>query len=320
MALTHSQTVLSPVSATPVPFENETDLHELFLANGWTDTLPIVLPTEERVAAMLAGTSHRPAEVVGQLRPSPAHDAHKFTVENVAVNAVMAGAEPAYLPVILALAASGVSARDGDPSSVATMVVVNGPVRLELEMNAGIGAMGPYNQANSTIGRAYGLLSQNLQGGSVPSTTYFGSQGNNYAFSSITVAENEERSPWAPFHVEQGFAPSASSVSIFSGCRHNTFTLGLREAHWRTHVRRMLLGMNAREHPLFVLDPLAARQFAERGGFDTKARLADWVYETAERVFPRDSIHVVVVGGETNAYWRMFGASYEQTVLVDSWR
>jgi hypothetical protein len=315
MALTQQQAVLSPVSAAPVPPVSEDELHELFLANGWTDTLPIVLPTEDRVAAMLAGTSHRPEEVVGHLLHAP-----PFTVENVAINAVMAGAEPTYLPVILALAASGVSARDGDPSSAAAMVVVNGPVRRELGMNAGIGAMGPYNHANSTIGRAYGLLSQNLQGGSVPGATYFGSQGNNYAVSSITFAENEERSPWAPFHVEQGFDPAESTVSIFGACRHNTFTLGLRETHWRTQVRRMLLGMDPTEHPLFVLDPLAARQFAERGGFDSKAKLADWVYETAEHVFPRDSIHTVVVGGETNAYWRMFGANYEKTVLIDAWR
>ena len=71
-------------------------------------------------------------------------------------------------------------------------------------MNAGIGAMGPYNHANATIGRAYGLLSQNLQGGSVPGETFMGSQGNNYTYNNITFAENEERSPWEPLHVQKG--------------------------------------------------------------------------------------------------------------------
>ena len=109
---------------------------------------------------------------------------------------------------------------------MATMAVVNGPIRHEIGMNAGIGAMGPYNHANATIGRAYGLLSQNLQGGSVPGLSYMGNQGNNYAYNSVTFAENEERSPWEPFHVQHGFAPADSTVSVFSGCRSTAFTLG----------------------------------------------------------------------------------------------
>ncbi len=87
--------------------------------------------------------------------------------------------------------------------------------------------MGPYNHANATIGRAYGLLSQNGQGGSVPGLSYMGNQGNNYAYNSVTFAENEERSPWAPFHVQHGLhAPGQSAVSVFSGVRSTAFTLG----------------------------------------------------------------------------------------------
>ena len=160
----------------------EKNLHRLFLENEWTDRLPIVLPTRERVEAMLAATSHSPEERVGEMRPTSTREAWSYTVEKVAVNAVMAGAEPEYFPVILALAASGATARGSTTSSAAAMVVVNGPIRREIGMNHGIGAMGPYNQANATIGRAYGLLSQNLQGGSVPGKTYMGSQGNNYAY------------------------------------------------------------------------------------------------------------------------------------------
>src|SRR2546428_527553 len=132
-------------------------------------------------------------------------------------------------PVILALAATGVSARGSTTSSMAAMAVVNGPIRLEIKMNAGTGALAPYNHANATIGRAYGLLSQNLQGGSVPGVTYMGSMGNNYAYNSITFPENEERSPWEPFHVQQGFRPTDSTVSVFSGCRSTAYTLGIRE-------------------------------------------------------------------------------------------
>jgi hypothetical protein len=339
--------------------DTEENLHQLFLDNNWTDKLPIILPTEERVAEMLAHTSHRPDEVVGHLRPTGFREFWEYTVEKVAVNAVMAGARPEYFPVILALAASGASARGSTTSSMAAMAVVNGPIRREIDMNWGIGALGPYNHANATIGRAYGLLSQNLQGGSVPGLTYLGSQGNNYAYNSVTYAENEERSPWEPFHVQQGFKPTDSTVSVFGGCRTTAFTLGLREKHWRDHVRHMLQGFDPHESPVFVLDPITARLFIDRGGFDTKGKLIDWAYETARMkaseywdyqliqnyVYPRatfgdepwatmlkaapdeeipmfrkQDIHVVVVGGETNGYWRIFGAGYAKTVSVDLWR
>src|SRR5437762_14108404 len=112
------------------------------------------------------------------------------------------------------------SSRSSSSSSASSMVVVNGPIRTEIGMNCGIGALGPYSHANATIGRAYGLLSQNGQGGSVPGLSYMGSQGNNYAYNSLTFAENEERSPWAPFHVQHGFQPTDSTVSVFSGCPH----------------------------------------------------------------------------------------------------
>src|SRR5260370_26384576 len=164
----------TPRQRDPDPEDN---LQRQFLENNWTDGLPIVLPTEKRVAEMLAHTSRKPDEVVGQMQPTEFRVAWEYTVEKVAVNAVMAGARPEYFPVILALAASQVSARGSTSSSSSAMVVVNGPIRHGIKMNAGIGAMGPYNHANATIGRAYGLLSQNLQGGSVPVETFMGSQG-----------------------------------------------------------------------------------------------------------------------------------------------
>ena len=152
------------------------------------------------------------------------------------MNAVMAGAEPAYFPVILALAASGYTARQSSTSSMANMVVVNGPIRQEIGMNSGLGALGPYNHANATIGRAYGLLSQNLQGGSTPELTYMGAQGNNFAYNSITFAENEEKSPWAPYHVQNGFSPEDSTVSIFY-CWGNVWSEGPRKTGARSSRR-----------------------------------------------------------------------------------
>src|SRR5207249_1108886 len=265
-----------------VDSDSEENLHRLFLENNWTDKLPIVLPTEKRVAEMLAHTSRKPDEVVGHMRSNQFRVLWEFTVEKVAVNAVMAGARPEYFPVILALAATGVSARGSTTSSMAAMVVVNGPIRDKVKMNSGTGAMAPFNHANATIGRAYGLLSQNLQGGSLPGDSFMGSQGNNYTYNNITFAENEERSPWEPLHVQKGFRPSDSTVSIFYGCRSTTFCLGLRERHWREHVRDMLAGIDGNSAPCLLLDPITARQFIDRGGFDTKAKLIRFVHETAQ--------------------------------------
>ena len=164
---------------------------------------------------------------------------------------------------------------------MASMAVVNGPVRDEIAMNAGTGALGPYNHANATIGRAYGLLSQNGQGGSVPGTSYMGNQGNNYAYNSVTFAENEERSPWEPFHVQHGFGPGDSAVSVWNGVRSTAFTLGVRERHWREHVGDMLRGMDPSVPPTLLLDPIAARQFVDRGGFAKKDALIDWLHDNA---------------------------------------
>lgn len=337
----------------------EAELHEIFLRNHWTDKLPIVLPTEERVAAMLAGTSQPADKVVGRMQPTHNRGAWEYTVEKVAVNAVMAGARPEYFPVILALAASQVTARGSTSSSGSAMAVVNGPIRHEIGMNCGIGAMGPYNHANATIGRAYGLLSQNLQGGSVPGDTFMGSLGNAYTYNSITFAENEERSPWEPLHVQRGFKAEDNVVSVFSGCRSTTFGLGLRKDYWREHVRDMLVAVDTVTAPVLLLDPITARQFIERGGFDTKDKLIRFVHETAQMpagrywdmqlvqnyiypnatlgveplatrlkaapdalipMFLEEEINVVVVGGETNGYWQIMGAKNRATVSVDDWR
>jgi hypothetical protein len=335
--------------------DSEENLHKLFLDNHWTDCLPIVLPTAERVARMLAGTSHKPDEVVGRLRPTEFREFWEFTVEKVAVNAVMAGARPDYLPVILALAASGVTARSSSTTSMANFAVVNGPIRHEIGMNSGIGALGPYNHANSTIGRAYGLLSQNLQGGSVPGETYMGSLGNPDAYAGC-FAENEERSPFEPFHVAKGMKPQDSAVSIFFGARYTLSGYGPRET-WREKFRRGFAAFE-RMAPLIVLDPIAARGLVERG-LATRQQLVEWCAANALlpareywddqwiqtlvrplavagiepyatrlkaapddiiQIFEPDEINVVVTGGETQGAWKMIGARYQRTVSVDAWR
>ena len=324
--------------------DTEENLHELFRRNHWTDFLPIVLPTEERVEAMLAGTSRAPVEIVGKTRPTIGMEYWTYDVEKVAVNAVMAGAAPEHFPVLLALASTGDTGRQSSMSSMGNMVVVNGPIRDEIGMNSGIGAMGPYNYANSIIGRAFGLQSQNLQGGSVPGLSYNGSQGNNFSYNCVTFAENEEASPWEPYHVQHGFEPGESAVTVFY-VWGNVWAEHLR-THWEEKLKAMLVGLEPSMGVTFVLDPIVAREFVQKG-FDTKEKLADWVHENARipagrywdhimlnmireqveagvepfasyrkappdeliPIFETNRINVLVAGGETNGHFSIFMGS-----------
>ena len=211
--------------------DTEERLHESMREHGFTDQLPIVLPTEPRVEAMLAGTSKNPDQIVGSMSANSRREAWGFTVEKVAVNAVMAGARPEYLPSILALASTGVSARDSSTSSLAGMALFNGPVRAELGLGSGVGAGLTTTRTRRSV-ETRSLLSQNLQGGSTPGLTYMGSQGNAHAFSSMCFAENEELNPWEPFHVEHGFRDDESVVSAFIGGRTVLFSIGLSDTTW----------------------------------------------------------------------------------------
>ena len=320
--------------------DTEENLQQLFIQNRWTDFLPVILPTEERVERMLAGTKHARDEIVGRLQPTAFREYWAFDVEKVAVNAVMAGARPEYLPVILAMAASGITARSSSTNNFAAISVVNGPIRNEIGMNSGIGAMGPYNHANATLGRAYGLLSQNLQGGSVPGESYLGTLGNFLNYSAC-FAEAEERSPWAPLHVDAGFKPTDSTVSIFFGGWHTQSGYGPR-ATWKEKFLRCLTA----DHflpPLIVMDPLVARGF-QALGIDKRA-LIEWCAENAQlpardywddqwvttfyrplaaagvepyasraqaapdelvKLYTPDAINVIVTGGETQAAFKIF--------------
>jgi hypothetical protein len=348
---------LSFERTTPRLIDPDTDdnLQRLFEANHWTDMLPIVLPTEARVEAMLTGTSHPPEKIVGRLRPTVFRESWEFTVEKVAVNAVMAGARPEYFPVILALAASGMTARSSSTTSFATIPIINGPIRSEIAMNSGIGAMGPYNHANATIGRAYGLLSQNLQGGSVPGDTYMGSQGNWYAYTAV-LPEAEERSPWQPLHVQKGFRPTDSVASIFFGGWYTHAGYGPR-ATWQEKLRHALAAVEQYSPPLFVMDPIVARGFVDLG-FDTKEKLTAWCADNALltareywdnqsiqllrpkavagvepyasrfkaqpdeviKIYEPSDIHIVVAGGETQGAWKMISGALRATVSIDAWR
>ena len=198
------------------------DPFEALDARGVTDGLPVVPPTRERVAAAVAAAG-RPADgLVALVPPNFGH----ATVEKIAVNAVMAGCRPEYLPVVIA----GVEAMCDDAfdlhgvaattNSAAPLFIVNGPVRKRLDFNAGAGVFGPGHRANATIGRALRLIIRNVGGAAAGGITM--STLAHPGYFTYCIAENEEESPWSPLSMEAGFAPGESVISAFAGAAPQT--------------------------------------------------------------------------------------------------
>ena len=197
------------------------EINDQFLANGWTDGLPIIPPTEADVAAMLRGTSRAPGTVVSEtFRP----EGRRITVEMVAINAVMAGARPDYLPVILATASVfgdiQFESMTRSVNSFAFAQLVSGPISREIGMAGGLNALGPGHRANATIGRALNLMLRTL-GGAQLGVNATPAQGSAVSWA-LAFAENEAGSPWQPFHVDLGYEVNDSVVSILlGGWAHN---------------------------------------------------------------------------------------------------
>ena len=206
----------SPLRARRIDIAQADDVHEFMFDQGFTDGLPVVPPTPERVLRMLAGTQRDPQSVVATLPPHMA----PATVEKLAVNAVMAGCKPDHLPVIIAAIEAlctdefnvhGVMATTMAASPV---LVVNGPIRERLDMNMRLGVLGQGNRANAAIGRGVRLALRNI-GGARPGGTERSTFGNPMKFT-MCFPEWEERSGWPPLHVERGFQPEDSVVTAFA--------------------------------------------------------------------------------------------------------
>ena len=187
-----------------------------FEEKGWGDGLPVIPPTEERVHAMLAATKRDPQDVIGAIPPRWA----QATVEKIAINGVLAGCKPEYMPVLIAAVEAladpklnlyALQATTGGP---AVMLIINGPIRKNLDINGGPNALGEGWRANATIGRFVQLVKRNI-GGSYPGTTCKATLGWPGKYS-ICVGENEEASPWEPLHVERGFKAEESTVTAIS--------------------------------------------------------------------------------------------------------
>ena len=254
---------------------------------GWTDGLPVIPPTPERVAAMLAGTRRAPHEVIAELAPSEG----LATVEKIAINAVLAGCRPEYLPVLIAAVEAlaqpqlNLLAIQTTTNPVAPFVLINGPVRRRIDVNGGRGALGPGWRANATIGRAVRLIMQNI-GGARPAEidkAVLGFPGK-YTF---CLGELEEESPWPPFHVEHGYAPEDSVVTIMACQGTQSVAASFLEpesilkmvtnglAVWGTNSYNKGDGT-----PAVVLTPRHAAIFHE-AHWD-KRRIQEWLFESTK--------------------------------------
>jgi hypothetical protein len=198
-------------------FEAADDLdaiNRLYREKRWGDGLPIVPPTPERVARMLQHTKRAADEVVATVAPGYG----AATVELIAINCVLAGCDPEYLPVLIAATeavadpAFNLQGIQATTNPVAAWVIVNGPIAARLGINGGFNCLGQGYWANATIGRAMRLILQNI-GGALPGEMDRATQGQPGKFT-FCCAENEAASPWEPLHVERGFAKDESTVTV----------------------------------------------------------------------------------------------------------
>jgi len=200
-----------------IEYADTSDPAEICFERGWSDGLPVTPPTDERVLAMLKGTRRHPDEAVGKIPPYLG----TCTVEKAAINAVMAGCKPEYMPVLLAALEAALEPVFTLHGVLATtyfsgpIIIVNGPIARAIGMNSGINALGQGNRANATIGRALNLIVQNVGGGR-PGEADRSTLGAPSKYT-LCFAEDESDPQWEPLSVARGFPRGASTVTLFQG-------------------------------------------------------------------------------------------------------
>jgi len=267
---------------------NWDDPMEACFERGWTDGLPVVPPTDERILRMLAGTERKPDEIVGAIPPNLA----PCTVEKVAINAVMAGCKPEYLPVVLGVLEAALDPLFTMHGLLCTthfsgpLVIVNGPIARSIGMNSGVNALGQGNRANATIGRALQLIVRNV-GGGIPGAIDRATLGNpgKYTF---CFAEDESDPDWESLAERRGIAKGRNAVTLF----HGEGVHGFIDQKSRTPeelVRSLAMGLFGVGHPklvragnaVLVLTPEHYKIFKD-GGW-SRRQIEDALYEALKR-------------------------------------
>lgn len=254
---------------------------------GWTDGLPVIPPKEEYVQEMLEFNGLRADEIVAAVAP----DGAPATMEKIAINAVMAGCRNEYLSVLVAAVRAitepqfNLMGIQGTTNSVAPFLVINGPIRHELDLNCGRGALGPGRRSNATIGRAMRLILLNIGGGRPGEIdkAEMGQPGK-YTF---CLGELEEESPWDPLHVERGFRREQSTVSVIGVQGTQSF----RTPYSQPESILMMIANsmavygsgsynNGTGHPVVILSPGYAKLFQGAGW--PKSRIREWLFENTK--------------------------------------
>ncbi|WP_420623044.1 thioredoxin family protein [Candidatus Poriferisodalis sp.] len=255
----------SGLSARRVEFGSQEDIHEAMFDRGWSDGLPLVPPTAERVAAMLAGTSRAPDDLVANVAP----DLADCTVEKAAVNAVMAGCRPEHFPVVLAALTAVCNDTFNMHGMLATTMpvgpvfIVNGPIARQIGMNSGINVFGQGNRANSTIGRAVQLIVRNVGGGRPGEVdrAALGQPGKvGFCFAEIEggietapgSGDGDTGSGWDPLCTDFGFEAGANTVTAFPGEAPRS-VVDQMSRDPESLARTMAAALNAIHHPKLVL-------------------------------------------------------------------
>ena len=299
---------------------------EALAAAGLTDGLPVIPPTRARVERMLSAHDVDPDELIAELAPLFG----RATWRDIAVNAVMAGCRAEYLPVLGAIAEAlaadeyGLMSITTTTGSVAPLVLVNGPVSRALAMNGAGNALGPGNRANATIGRAVSLMLQNI-GGAKPGEFDMSTLGQPAKYT-CCFAENESASPWPALHVERGFPPDSSVVTLVAAagflevadsCSNTPEDLA------RTFAESMMIAGSLGKHalvgsgePLIILPPELARVFSDAGC--TKEDVKRLIHERAmmpvDRLSPAVRAHVSELSSSPVEYLRV--AEHPQDIVL----
>ena len=325
------------------------DAIELCFERGWTDGLPVVPPTEAKVLAFLELAGLEPSHIIG-VEPVRGR---VITAEKVAINALMAGCRPEYMPVVVATVEAMVQheynlySASGSTAGTAPLMIINGPIRKRLGFNSGhnLFAGGPQFRANATIGRAIRLILINVletHPGVLDRSTL--GHGGKYSF---CFAEDEEGSAWEPLHVERGFPPDSSTVTVGSclaplqllNCRFATVEGQL------TSVADSMMVMGSGNAELILVVPTEPMDFVKEAGW-SKAQVRGFLFHKAQRtaqewfdtnkewdkrdppapgaedalvpVLTRPESLLIVAGGGAGAPWSALIPRYSKGLLGDT--
>ena len=279
--------VIPRLTSDSIEVSDALEAIETYFENGWSDGLPVVPPTPEAVTAMLEAASLVPDDILGI---EPVKGA-VITAEKAAINAVMAGCKPEYMPVVIA-AIEAITQPEFNLHGItvstmgaAIMLIVNGPITKELEINSGVSAFGPGHRANATIGRAIRLVIQNILGTKSNNGLDKATLGHPGKYS-WCIAENEEALPneWSPLHVTHGSTEGESAVTVMSGLSGTQF--GEHEA---STPERILDSFAQRLYPMgpgvkqvvLVICPEHASHFSAAGW--KKEQVGKYIYENARK-------------------------------------